>query len=1009
MGKIAKMRFVSSIASAAKTAALVHVIALALMLGVLAQPARAQQWVEIPNTQLSPVLADTDELGTGPCAYLGGCPTGWAAWTSLVMDENRDIWAINLGGDADWGGTDSYRLDLDTGWSRVSPVIYPFTGTPDSRGCYPEAAPGIPASQHTYGAVVNLGGGRFFWAGGSAYCKVAKQVNAKSAYFVDTTTLPWTWTPLPHLTNYSSFAAVDITTNAQGVRSIYTIASDGKWAIVDPDTGAIRSFGTIKAAKVNGVTLTGFTSFSSQIGSGAIANGVFLTGNDVALGCTLINGTQDTLNDTRFSRFVRHAFPSGFSGGRFNVTALDDGRFVLWHGGKDVWVGDIDCLNPTADVWEHYSPTTGPTRQNAYTYRKLFEVDGDLIGYSNAGQNAWRFILPEGAPDPDPDPDPDPEPSACTSALPAVIQTHHDKIPNFAVGATICSINGGDWNHAANWDAGRVPSPDDVVVARHNLIGAGADFDRLNIEAGTVRFQGLVHYGNIQVTAAGSLIVDDPAELVCKSSLIDTVMDPAQYGHGIQVIDGGLTIRGQAKTAWMRVGEIPEGWNAGDLLVYPGMQRGQTEIGDNPVHDHAHVGNLTRSVVLRSEGAVRCHVLATGRAAVDVQYAEFRDMGRTTVKPLNNTTFDTEGNAARVGTNQIGRYPLHLHHLLGPTSAEGPQFRVVGNSFAGSPKWAVAVHNSHYGLVQDNVAHNVGGAAFVTEDGSESGNVIDHNLAASIYGHGDGLMERESISGIGNDIGFEGSPFWFRAQRNQITNNVAADAPIAGFMVFPRAGHVGKPLLRSVPMHQSDDPMVSAQLMDVRAAAPYAFDGNEAYAVGRAFEFWYANVAVMNDNVARNAGSVALFLQYHGTAVVNSLTVDGAPEALVGQHGNSLQLRGADITADSLIRMEPNKRGLLFEDVQFNGIAQPSPTYAPFLTMTPVADSHLSGVVTLTFPTVTGGSVIVYVDGKKLKTDTAAPYVVTWDTRQFADGPHWVAAEWQDDRAYVSGRFFVEN
>jgi len=334
----------------------------------------------------------------------------------------------------------------------------------------------------------------------------------------------------------------------------------------------------------------------------------------------------------------------------------------------------------------------------------------------------------------------------------------------------------------------------------------------------------------------------------------------------------------------------------------------------------------------------------------------------------------------------------------------------VGNSFTGCPKWAVAVHNSHYGLVQDNVAYSIGGAAFVTEDGAESGNVFDHNLAASIYGHGDGLTEREAVSGIGADIAFEGSPFWFRAQRNQVTNNVAADAPVAGFMVFPRAGHVGKPLTRLVPMHQGDDPMTAGQSMDVRAAAPYAFDGNEAYAVGRAFEFWYANVAVMNDNVAVNSGSTALFLQYHGTAVVNDFTVDGAREALVGQHGNSLQLRGAEITADSLIRMEPNKRGILFEDVLFNGVEQPSPLSAPMtLSMTPGPESTVSGVVTIAITGVSAGKVQVNLDGKKLVVDSAAPYTAKWDTTKSANGTHWISVEHGDALNFVSGRYFVSN
>ena len=66
-----------------------------------------------------------------------------------------------------------------------------------------------------------------------------------------------------------------------------------------------------------------------------------------------------------------------------------------------------------------------------------------------------------------------------------------------------------------------------------------------------------------------------------------------------------------------------------------------------------HVGNLTRNVIIRSESATgtRGHIIATHMADVDIRYALFRDLGRTTYLPLNTTT------------NLIGRYPIHMHHL----------------------------------------------------------------------------------------------------------------------------------------------------------------------------------------------------------------------------------------------------------------------------------------------------------------------------------------------------------
>jgi hypothetical protein len=37
-------------------------------------------------------------------------------------------------------------------------------------------------------------------------------------------------------------------------------------------------------------------------------------------------------------------------------------------------------------------------------------------------------------------------------------------------------------------------------------------------------------------------------------------------------------------------------------------------------------------------------------------------MGRTANGTIDSTTFDAQGRALRIGTNQIGRYAIHFHH-----------------------------------------------------------------------------------------------------------------------------------------------------------------------------------------------------------------------------------------------------------------------------------------------------------------------------------------------------------
>ncbi len=189
-----------------------------------------------------------------------------------------------------------------------------------------------------------------------------------------------------------------------------------------------------------------------------------------------------------------------------------------------------------------------------------------------------------------------------------------------------------------------------------------------------------------------------------------------------------------------------------------------------------HVANLTRNVVLRSQNpdGTRGHAIFISSADVDIRYAEFDGMGRTTNAVLDSTTRDGTGIVTHVGTNQIGRYPLHLHYCNGVAggSPTGYQFRVVGNSIdngstaflpAWGAKWGIDVHHSHYGLIQANVVYDSVGAGITTEDGSESHNLFDGNFTCKIPGD----QQR-------GDLGLEGSGLWFRGVNNSVTNNVAA-------------------------------------------------------------------------------------------------------------------------------------------------------------------------------------------------------------------------------------------
>src|SRR5262249_25970340 len=84
--------------------------------------------------------------------------------------------------------------------------------------------------------------------------------------------------------------------------------------------------------------------------------------------------------------------------------------------------------------------------------------------------------------------------------------------------------------------------------------------------------------------------------------------------------------------------------------------RGARDVDGN-LNFLPHVGNLSRNVVIRSANpsGTRGHVLFVHQADVDIRYTLFQDLGRTTIAPLDSTTFDGNGMPTHLGTNQIGR------------------------------------------------------------------------------------------------------------------------------------------------------------------------------------------------------------------------------------------------------------------------------------------------------------------------------------------------------------------
>ena len=245
----------------------------------------------------------------------------------------------------------------------------------------------------------------------------------------------------------------------------------------------------------------------------------------------------------------------------------------------------------------------------------------------------------------------------------------------------------------------------------------------------------------------------------------------------------------------------------GGPLAYDhyGPRDGDGNVGPVELSMLPHVGNLTRNVVIRSvdlgespksryclgeealldtENCVtRGHVMVHARASVDVRYAAFRNLGRTTTEALDNTTFDEEGLPVTIGTNQIGRYSFHCHHLAGPVNPTdtGLQYLFVGNVIEGFLKWGLAVHNTHFGLIKDNLVYDGNGSAIATEDGNESFNIFARNfIVHTKAGDTEQIREKPGRAGVEDNrrrFGFTRDGFWFSGMNNYVRDNVVANAP----------------------------------------------------------------------------------------------------------------------------------------------------------------------------------------------------------------------------------------
>lgn len=346
--------------------------------------------------------------------------------------------------------------------------------------------------------------------------------------------------------------------------------------------------------------------------------------------------------------------------------------------------------------------------------------------------------------------------------------------------------------------------------------------------------------GSLEV-GTENLPITTNCEILVGGYPLDLERDPSQYGQGL-ILLGKVRMHGRKiertkvfLNRQPRMGDRrlylkdPVDWQPGSILIIPDTRQlapderlgayvsqvEEVEIDDVSedgkiiylvqalAHDHLgardcdnnlvcinDIGIITRNIVVRSAdpSGVRGHILMHRFADIDIRYVHFDELGRTTVEPLDSTTRDDQGNVKHIGTNQIGRYAIHLHRLIGPQEGRGQginhqQYYFIGNSVTRSRKWAVAIHDSHFGVLHHNVIYKCAGGGIVTEEGGESYNQIDDNFINSVTGSGKKPLDRGELKTL-VDMAHEGTGIWLRGPMNAVRRNSISNCEYCHYSMF---------------------------------------------------------------------------------------------------------------------------------------------------------------------------------------------------------------------------------
>jgi hypothetical protein len=521
-----------------------------------------------------------------------------------------------------------------------------------------------------------------------------------------------------------------------------------------------------------------------------------------------------------------------------------------------------------------------------------------------------------------------------------VLQAEHlamlDLVPRSD--ATHAAGQDGRWSDPATWKNGQVPSAGAKVVIPRGRTVTVADIQKTPVQTvrvdGTLRFEPTKNTAlavdTLVVTPSGHLIIGTAEEPVAADKRarliftgqgpIDTDWDAHLLSRGM-ISHGAVTMHGVKKRPYVALArpakrgdgrlvltEKPVNWKTGDRLILIGTNLSRNEDEDLTViaisgtevkvrplaYDHmipvdgisVYVANVSRNIVLESQKpspvTSRGHVMFMHSPHAVVESVGFYNLGRSDkLKPVNDPKVDHQQRlVAGSGQNPRGRYSVHFHR-----TGTGPQEKpavVRGCAVVNSPGWGFVNHSSHV-LMEDNVAVNVSGAAFVTEAGDEIG-AFRRNLAIRSNGTGQGSDARRPLQ----DFGHEGDGFWFQGGGVVVEDNIAAGHSGNGFIFYTKGlDQEGLGITRFSATNLHDRSLGKGKsTVDVRDVPIRSFKRNIALTSGMGFMVQFhvpgggrhsPNRSVLEDGIVWNCKSGAR-VQYAHRVTFRNLRLIGNPE-----------------------------------------------------------------------------------------------------------------------------------